>query len=402
VERAARSTEDLLAIPLRPRVLTLLQRLAADPDPTPDADTARADEPFSKALNGIRSRAIEAVIAFAQTSHPDAPFIDRPAMVHMPEIRQLLDDHLDVGKDPSPSVRAIYGARLGHLFFLDEGWTGDRLGVIFDPARPDLATAAWHGYLLDGFLAPRVVEHVVTAGLYNDRVDALADAPEPNPEAREVREVRNRLVDHVGLVWCRGITGSEALLDRFYARAPGEDRAYLVRWIGLSVLHEDDAADLAAEVAGRLPDLWNTRLQQLAGNKDDAEVTAYGWWYSSGKLPEPQGTALLTRTLDATQGHVDDLRGCLERVTQAATENPSGACEVLAAIVAADGRDELRYADNHVANLVEAVAATGAERADADVLAEVERLVNELGEHGLGDYRPSLLAGRSRGESAAR
>ena len=242
-----------------------------------------------------------------------------------------------------------------------------------------------------------ILEHVVTAGLYDDRVDALADVPAPDREVREVREVRDRLVDHVGLAWCRGITGSDALLDRFYAQAPDTDRARLVRWIGLSVLHEDDAADLAAEVAVRLPGLWDTRLQELAGCMDDSEATAYGWWYSSGKLAEPQSTALLARTLDATQGRVDDLRGCVERVTHVAAEHPGGACEVLAAIVAADGRDELHLVDTRVANLVEAIAA--AARADAAVLAEAERLVNELGEHGLGDYRPALLAGRSADES---
>ena len=45
-------------------------------------------------------------------------------MVDMPEIQQLLDDHLDIEKGASPSVRAVYGMRLGHLFFLDESWTG--------------------------------------------------------------------------------------------------------------------------------------------------------------------------------------------------------------------------------------------------------------------------------------
>ena len=99
VERAARAAEHLLATPLRLRCWHCCSGSLLTPTRTPDADASRVDEPFHAALNGIRSRAIEAVIAFAQTSHPDAPSIGTPAMVHMPEIRQLLDDHLDVDKD---------------------------------------------------------------------------------------------------------------------------------------------------------------------------------------------------------------------------------------------------------------------------------------------------------------
>jgi hypothetical protein len=145
VETAARGGEHPVAPVLRPRMLALLKRVADDPDPTPGTDATHADEPFHGALNAIRSRAIDAVIAFAQGLHRDAPYIDKPTIVHVPEIRHLLEAHLDVEKEPSPLVRAVYGARLGHLFFLDEEWTTARLGVIFDPTRPDLAAAAWRG-----------------------------------------------------------------------------------------------------------------------------------------------------------------------------------------------------------------------------------------------------------------
>jgi hypothetical protein len=390
VETAARGGEHAVEPVLRPRMLALIERLADDPNPTSDADAGHADEPLHAALNGIRSRAMDAAIAFAQSLHPDAPYIDTPAMVHLPEIRQLLEDHLDAKKEPSTSVRAVYGARLGHLFFLDEGWTAARLGAIFDTMRPELAAAAWRGYVLNGYLAPRVLAHVVGSGLYDGPVDELSVARDRDSEPREAREARDALVEHVGLAWCRGVAGSEALLDRLFSKATSTDRAHLVTWIGLSVLHHEEATELAADVAPKLPDLWSRRVDALGGSDSDPELAAYGWWYSSGKLAEPEGTELLVRTLKVAKGRVTDLRGCLERATEVATQNPSGACDVLAAVVDGEGRDELRAAGDRVRELLDAIVAATAADADADARAEAERLVNELGEHGLGDYRDVL------------
>jgi hypothetical protein len=390
VETAAHGGEHPLAPVLRPRMLALLERLADDPDPTPGSDAGHTDEPFHAALNGIRGRAMDAVIAFAQGLHPDAPYIDRPAMAHLPEIQQLLKDHLDVEKEPSPSVRAVYGARLGHLFFLDEAWTAERLPVIFDPTRPELAAAAWRGYVLNAYLAPRVLSHVVGAGLYDGPVDELSGARDRDEQNREAEQARDHLVEHVGLAWCRSVAGSDALLARLFSKATGDDRAKLVTWIGHSVLHHEDATELAREVAPRLPDLWTRRLDELGASDSDPELVGYGGWYSSGKLAEPAGTDLMVQTLRATKGHADDLRGCLERATQVATTDPSGACDVLASVVAGEGRDELRMVGDRVRSLLDAIV-VAAKGTGPDVVAQAEQLVNELGEHGLGDYRDALL-----------
>ena len=67
--------------------------------------------------------------------------------------------------------------------------------------------------------------------------------------------------------------------------------------------------------------------------------------------------------------------------------------------VAGEGRDELGVVGNRVRELLDAIVA--ATDTDADASAEAEWLVNELGEHGLGDYRDALspddppTAGRS-------
>jgi hypothetical protein len=229
VQRAARGGEHPVTPLLRPRMLALLERLTDHPDPTPATDATHAGEPFHGALNAIRSQAMDAVIAFARELHPDAPYIDKPAMVHVPEVRQLLEAHLDVEKEPSPLVRAVYGARLGHLFFLDEEWTAERLGVIFDPTRPDLAAAAWRGYVLSAYLASRVLAHVVAAGLYDGPVDELSVERDRDAEDREARDAQHHLVSTSG--W-RGAEAWQAVTCCSIGCSPRR-RATIVRsWSG--------------------------------------------------------------------------------------------------------------------------------------------------------------------------
>ena len=93
-----------------------------------------------------------------------------------------------------------------------------------------------------------------------------------------------------------------------------------------------------------------------------------------------------------TEGRVTDLRGCLERAAEVAPENPGGACEVLAAIVAGDGREELRTVGDRVRRLLSGIASSTDVWADTG--SQVERLVHDLGEHGLGDYRDVLSPDR--------
>ena len=392
VKAAASDWKPPAAATLMQPMLGVLEQLLQDSDPTPDIDARYADEPVHGALNGIRSQALDAVIALALGAHPDARQIDTPALTHMPEIQRLLDDHLDIEKEPSPVVRAVYGMRLGHLFYLDEGWTVDRLNAILDRSRPALAAAAWRGYVIGAHLSPRVFSHVLNAGLYDDPVAQLHVGPSGDDEHREAREARKHLIDHVALMWCGAVSGSNALLDQLFATAIADDRREFITWIGLKVLHDEEAAELAAEVAVRLPELWARRLDELEANGGDPELAGYGWWYSSGALAEPEATRLLVRTLEMTEGRVTDLRGCLERAAEVAPENPGGACEVLAAIVAGDGREELRTVGDRVRRLLSGIASSTDVWADTG--SQVERLVHDLGEHGLGDYRDVLSPDR--------
>ena len=72
----------------------------------------RTLEPSTLAINTVRGKALNAVVAYALWVRHD---LDKqnpvPAMTFdaMPEVRAVLDEHLDVGREPTLTIRSIYG-----------------------------------------------------------------------------------------------------------------------------------------------------------------------------------------------------------------------------------------------------------------------------------------------------
>ena len=90
---------------------------------------------------------------------PDEPPLN---LDFVPELRSLLETHLEPSVDPSLAVRSMYGRWLPWIHLLDPGWTAAHLGQIF-PAEGGLEAlrqAAWSAYI---FYCP----------LYNDVLPVL-------------------------------------------------------------------------------------------------------------------------------------------------------------------------------------------------------------------------------------
>jgi hypothetical protein len=103
---------------LRISVWSILEALSNYPDPTPDRETKRKEDyaelsPFW--LSSIRGQALNAIIRYAlwvrdcTENSPEPPKISNQGFDLMPEVREILEAHLDLNFDPSLAVRAIYG-----------------------------------------------------------------------------------------------------------------------------------------------------------------------------------------------------------------------------------------------------------------------------------------------------
>ncbi|HEX5924845.1 MAG TPA: hypothetical protein VFY45_13515 [Baekduia sp.] len=384
VEAAVRSINDASAQSARvAQIMRLLRRLLDDPDPNASLDASYATRPVSGALNAVRPRALEALVNLALRLRADARTITHPSLAHMPEVQELLERHLDPDQEPSPLVRAEYGARLGQLLYLDQPWATAQIPVIFDGASPDLADAAWRGYVIRSFLRTTVIEPVLATGMYSSHLPILRRVSTSN-EHLEEDDLREQLIKHIAYAWAFDVTGADELLGSMQATAADANNEAFVRELAFGLLREGDDEVLAPAIQ-RLVDHWRRRIDALDG--DSSELSSYSWWYSSGRLPEPEAIALLIDTINKTGGRLDDVRGCLDRAAAVAESHADRAADLLAAMLGAThGREELNYTGDRIPNLLKAITATRTPALDA----RVTKLINELGEEGIGDYRGFL------------
>ena len=111
----------------------ILQELTEDPDPTPE-DEAKFlsqpnSDPHSLSINTIRGDAMHAVVQYALwLRRAFEKAVNREALVaggfeEMPEVREVLERHLDPATDPSLTTRSVYGVGFrGFISWTDGGF----------------------------------------------------------------------------------------------------------------------------------------------------------------------------------------------------------------------------------------------------------------------------------------
>jgi hypothetical protein len=76
---------------------------------------------------------------------PAEPSEDQVGLEQMPEVREVLEIHLDPTRDASPAIRSIYGRWLPTLVYVDREWVKKNLRKIFptDATLAHFRDAAW-------------------------------------------------------------------------------------------------------------------------------------------------------------------------------------------------------------------------------------------------------------------
>jgi len=308
VEAGLVSTESPIPLERRQDVWQILTRLADDADPVPDREQREGGssfDPATLALNSTRGRALRAVVTYGlwvrrlsgAEGDGDAP----EGFDAMPEVRELLETHLDPARDPSTAVRTVYGQSLPQLAYLDVSWVRANAPCIFprDETLAHLREAAWGAYIV--FSPP-----------YNDLLEVLRSDYELAVE--RVGEQRaglrwigssespdERLADHLMTFYWRARLSldEDELVRRFFAIAPGELRAHAIEFLGRSARDFDRLED---DIAKRLEELWEMRISQGLDDLNDdshSELKAFSWWLSASSLPLDWRLAQLERLLDA-------------------------------------------------------------------------------------------------------
>lgn len=387
---------------LREAVWSVLEPLTEDEEPTPDYEERYGGsnmDPMTLAINTVRGEAIDAVVHYALWVHrhieqaSDAAERLAHGFDEMPEVRAVLDRHLDRQNDPALAVRAMYGRWFPWLLLIDLRWATDNLAAIFPPDAADQHywEAAWEAYI--SFCHAHDEPFAVLQEEYRRAISRLGQL---EPERRQPHGVASRLADHLMTMYWRGKIDFEpgGLLDAFYAQADDELRGWAVASIGRGLQTIDQAGGpptpttVETEVVERLKGLWARRLAAAEGATDQRqhakEMSEFGWWFTSQVFDESWAIDQLVAALRLS-GRVDPSHLVLGRLAKTAEGHPRQTIDALRLMIRGDleGWTVVGWHDE-LTNVLQTVLASG----DQEVRNAAVDLVHELGAGGIGSIAP--------------
>jgi hypothetical protein len=216
-------------------------------------DDRRSDRkhPYFDAIRTPRGAAVDLCVVFAywQSKNPGAAAGQAPreALVHLPDVRLILEAELQDDGAAGWIPRAVLGRYLTWLFYFGEEWLRGQFAALFPSSASDLATAAWLGHLQDDrhpvgelvdLLRPYYVLHIQSLG--------QSDAPAGFGESS------NRLTEYLMVLYLWSKLPDE-LLQQFWDTAPVSARRHAMWFMGRHMLPTND-------LRSRAMAYWEERL----------------------------------------------------------------------------------------------------------------------------------------------
>ena len=390
-----------LELVLRREVWDVLRRLTEDLEPTTARETPKEGhdrDPVHIAINSTRGTAMMGVTYYAIwlrrnfDNLRDGPALAASGFDAMPEVREVLETHLDPAVEPTRAIRSVYGMRFPWIRLVDPEWTQNNLDKILPASveRRDLWEAAWYAYLTHCPAFDDVLDTL--KGKYALAVSRLA---EPSVLGKKLSDFETALGNHLLTYYIRGkleIASQDQLLAKFFANASDRGRAAALESIGRWLWQAAERKDLVSpDVIDRVKKLWDWRQAEQERANDRSihatEAAAFVWWFRSGSFEESWALRTLKKALDvALEGDATVLRDAayatVERLSAIAKDFPLEATECLARLLVRADRWQIGAFDKDIRNVfVEAL------KGSSMAAAVAREAIVGLGRRGLLQFR---------------
>src|SRR6185312_13140124 len=155
IEEGLKSETASIPFEFRHEVWNLLLPLTEDPHPTASNEAASNMDPLTLSLNTLRGQAMHCVFRYAlwckrRIENEDLGNVAFRGFDSLPEVRDVLNRHLDLTYEPSLAIRAVYGQWLPWLTQIDAQWTMANLQNIFpkEDRFRSMLNAVWNTYVV--------------------------------------------------------------------------------------------------------------------------------------------------------------------------------------------------------------------------------------------------------------
>jgi len=267
----------------REKVFVILKQLCTDYDSRLEGESFGKDF-LTQAINSVRGDAVHALVDHALWIKRHLNLATH-GMEKMPEVQQLLENRLNPANEKSLAVHAVFGLLAPWLCHLDADWFANLQSQIF-PAEPELSErwfAAWKTFV--SWNQPnaqmfKVLKHEYEVAV--QRLELLRKDEESHLSAA------NALGEHlITFYWWKlfPLSGAESLLEKYLTLAKPKERAHVMNYVGRAM---ENTKDLPKDVEAFIMEYWQHRFETLKQdqNREESseELSAFAWWFRSGKL----------------------------------------------------------------------------------------------------------------------
>ena len=300
LEAALKCPEAGLPFGNREEVWNIIEFLCEQPEPTPEYEKAYgADnmDPFTLSINTARGRAFHALFAYVFWCDRNLGGKPEHGSRIPRECKQVLESHLSPVREPSLTVRSVYGHFFPWLFGYDSVWSRALIDRLFPAKDLERRYAAWETYLANPVF-PKV--YVALKDQYERAISEITNFKKTR---RYFAHPLERLASHVMIAYAYHAEDDKgATWTKFFRVANAELRGKAVSFAGMMYVTKDATQFKGQPPAvGRLQDFWEWRLKD---SKDREELQEFGWWIKASFFDDQWMLERLVETLHKTDGEI--------------------------------------------------------------------------------------------------
>ena len=358
-----------------PRIWEILQRLAADRNPTLMEEQADTLDAATRSINSVRGMALHAAVECGLWLHRS----NEIAQGQLPEdLARLLERGLEPGIDQTTTTRAVIGWTLPYLVAMAPTWVTDYEELLF-PDDQHLWRATW-----DTYVTMNAPYNNVFRALSRQYERAVRELPshEPTSEGSVAERATTRLLEHLVFFQCRGVlepdsAPAETLFGEAFNHASMETRARTIETLG-RLLHQQEASKVPPDFLERARTIVDWRKQAGADSK---ELEGFGWWLDNDLFDAEWRVSHAKQLLDAGARIQPEhlVASAIERLSRA---SPQLAVELLDAIERTWSSTGTLW-PYRLERVAPTTLGAVAELADPQLREAAYDLANRLGSHGL-------------------
>lgn len=329
---------------LREKLWSVLLPLTDDPDPNEEKDSESSD-PATTSINSVRGIAMHTVVYYALWSiqnikkEPNGKEkVEKEGFGVIPEVKKVLERHLEQEYDNSFTIRSVYGQWFPWLVGIDKNWAKKNKDKIFskDEEKQPYFDIAWETYIT--FCHPYTDVYQLLMNDYVIAIERIGTWPE---RQSLVGDPDVCLANHLMIYYGRcqiNLDDSDNLIKRFFDKAPDAIRASAIETCG-ELLQKTPLIRLSEFMLEKLQNLWNWRIavaeksEPISNHKE--ELKSFGYWFASGKGDDTWMLSQLQRVLSLVKEVVPE-HLVIERLAVLSPSYPAAAIQCLNLMIEGD------------------------------------------------------------------